>query len=385
MRTMMLWAAAASMALAQAPAPGDGGKAAPKKSVLEAALEEALRSNPDIRIAEAQLVLAQAALSKARHDVAAKVVQAEGAVALAKASLKGAEMRLRAVADALRRADAPTRRDDFDAAETAVVKARAELDVAEAMLKFLQGKGGGKDAAGSAEGKRGSGRLEGTVHLWDARTGRVVETYLDRFADPSRAKPAEVAPSMAERLRKVVEKKVAISFSDTKLVEVLAFLAKAADLHIKPPAGAKDLVVTTGDVGEVSLGAAFQLLEDTVPGHRFIVREYGLLFVAEDKIPPGAATLMAFWKGGERKADAPKKAGEGIRGKVSKVDDKLMRIDIGADSGLKKGDTLEVFRTTGPKPAFLGQARVVEVTGKEAVAQMFGDLNGNPAPGDLVG
>jgi hypothetical protein len=51
------------------------------------------------------------------------------------------------------------------------------------------------------------------------------------------------------------------------------------------------------NVNNISLGAAFQLLED-VAGVRFAVRDYGILVT--DKLPPGVMPLHDFWKGGDK-------------------------------------------------------------------------------------
>jgi predicted RNase H-like nuclease (RuvC/YqgF family) len=46
-------------------------------------------------------------------------------------------------------------------------------------------------------------------------------------------------------------------------------------------------------------------------------------------------------------------------------------ISIGSTAGLKKGDTLEVYRLK-PKPLYLGQIMITEVTANEAVARQVG-------------
>jgi hypothetical protein len=61
-----------------------------------------------------------------------------------------------------------------------------------------------------------------------------------------------------------------------------------------------------------------------------------------------------------------------LKGKVEKIDarDGLVEISIGADQGLKKNNTLEVYRLS-PKAEYLGMLRVVEVSQHKAVGRMI--------------
>jgi hypothetical protein len=60
-----------------------------------------------------------------------------------------------------------------------------------------------------------------------------------------------------------------------------------------------------------------------------------------------------------------------IEGKVTDVSDGLLKLNIGSDAGLVKGQVLDVFRLE-PKPLYLGKVKVVSVEPKEAVAQLIG-------------
>ena len=72
-----------------------------------------------------------------------------------------------------------------------------------------------------------------------------------------------------------------------------------------------------------------------------------------------------------------------IEGKISKVaaDGELVQITVGTDSGLMKGQTLHVFRTT-PKPEYLGQIRLTSVGSDSAVG--VGKTSIPMQPGDIV-
>ena len=45
------------------------------------------------------------------------------------------------------------------------------------------------------------------------------------------------------------------------------------------------------------IGAVLEYVEDTLPGYRAVVRDYGIVIVRKDDIPPGALLLRDFWKG----------------------------------------------------------------------------------------
>jgi hypothetical protein len=81
---------------------------------------------------------------------------------------------------------------------------------------------------------------------------------------------------------------------------------------------------------------------------------------------------------------APEPAATGrerVEGRVRKVDGRLMALSVGADAGLNKGDTLEVYRPDKP-PKYLGRVRVIEVRPKESVAQAVGKMADEVKEGD---
>ena len=68
----------------------------------------------------------------------------------------------------------------------------------------------------------------------------------------------------------------------------------------------------TAALTDVPLGAVLQLLQDVLPGHRVLVREYGLFIVPQEKMPPGAASLGEFWRQAGA-SDAPAKSTKGTK------------------------------------------------------------------------
>jgi hypothetical protein len=65
---------------------------------------------------------------------------------------------------------------------------------------------------------------------------------------------------------------------------------------------------------------------------------------------------------------------ESVEGTVKRVDRDLITISVGRDSGLAKGNTLQVFRL-GSSPRYIGKIILVEVENKQAVGQVQGKLS----------
>jgi hypothetical protein len=113
------------------PAPGK----APGKTSLESLLEESLRYNADIRVAEARLLEAQAQLSKVRLEVTQKVVMAEAALRQAEQTLQTASKRYEQLKAQLEQG--LNSEVNFAEAKQAVEQARAAREMAQAMLDTL--------------------------------------------------------------------------------------------------------------------------------------------------------------------------------------------------------------------------------------------------------
>ena len=72
---------------------------------------------------------------------------------------------------------------------------------------------------------------------------------------------------------------------------------------------------------------------------------------------------------------------ENVEGLVSKAEGNLIKISIGSDSGIAKGQKLVLFRL-GPTAKYLGNIKIVEVTPNEAVGQAMGKFTGQVQVGD---
>lgn len=92
--------------------------------------------------------------------------------------------------------------------------------------------------------------------------------------------------------------------------------------------------------------------------------------------------------GPARAADEPNPPKPIVNGKIEKIGlDDLVQISLGADHGLDKNHTLEVYRLK-PEPKYLGKVRIVEAYFRTSVGRLIpiGDAANRPAlkVGDLV-
>jgi hypothetical protein len=77
---------------------------------------------------------------------------------------------------------------------------------------------------------------------------------------------------------------------------------------------------------------------------------------------------------------------EDVKGIIKQVDPTsgLVTIQLGSDAGLKKGNTLEVYRLK-PKPTYRGTLRILEVRPDEAIGKPVGRLSSPIEEGDEAG
>jgi hypothetical protein len=285
-----------------------------KPSQLEELIAQALRDNPDLRVADAKLREADAELNRVRLQVIQKVVAhqhtietLDSAVKTAEASYRMAEAKLKqADADYKRlmsidagiaqadldagRANLETAKANLDTAKAALQAAKADLAKAQAELPYLLGK--------SAKG----GKLSSTeIGLQSLAQQQVIVQELDtlvlREAALNALGTASAKPqgSVADRLRKALDTPTTLrAAAGMPLDEVLDVLQKAADVPIVNTLRQNQVTLQTDfDLQKVPLGAAFQCVED-VAGVQFGVRDYGI--VVSRTLPSGVTRLHDFWK-----------------------------------------------------------------------------------------
>ncbi|HEY7311021.1 MAG TPA: hypothetical protein VH643_16775 [Gemmataceae bacterium] len=374
-------------------------KPAPVKSKLEEMLAEALKNNPDIRVAAANVTLAEAELNRTRLQVTQKVIALHAALASQQAEVAYRQSQYERIKKLEESKSVSS--EIVQEAQQKLTLAKAKLAEVEAQLPALLGK-----VARSAETDRGAAELArwANSRLIDDRVLSELErrrAWLDLLGTyPPAAALVKVQGSQADKIRKALNSPISVNFTSAPLQQIVDDLASMSGLHIKlmtPDASRGSSVPPiTMRVDKLSLRSVLQLLEDSLPDHRIVVREYGLLIAQTHRIPPGAMTIEDFLRESQP-ADAPRgretkprnPPAENVEGLVKRVEESsgLMTIGIGSDAGLAKGHTLELFRLDAETPSkskYLGTVRILEVKAKEAVAQPVGRLASPPKAGDRV-
>src|SRR5262249_14335952 len=178
-------------------------------------------------------------------------------------------------------------KEELDAMEAAWQKAKADLAVLEAQMRYLVGQPGKRTSK-----ERGS---DGVL-LWDlADDGwdRYVPDAALRIPDTGVRIP-KIEPKLGEKLRTIMAKPVSGSFTDTPahdIVDWLADHAKGVNVHLNTTI--KEDAASVKFNSPIPLSAAFQWLEDRF-GWRCVIRDYGIVIIERDRIPPGALLLQDF-------------------------------------------------------------------------------------------
>jgi hypothetical protein len=293
-------------------------KEAPAKSKLEQMLELALKNNPDLRVAEAKAREADAEVARTRLAVSQKVVLLYNNIEAARANVELADKqfeRLRRMATRGLGVDQGT----VDEAEGKLRQAKADLAKLEAELPYLLGqpnakvRGDGKDwELWLGKGEPGEDRraaVESALRYLQRTTGRDDSaTALALLAIRDAGVPAVSAP-MSEKLRAALDKRTDFNpVEQWTPKDALEWVADRCGLPIvdRDPAlrfAESDLQVSLKDV---PIGGVLQWMEDCFPKHCFVVRDYGLVFMPRDKVPPGALLLHDFWKAKDKETTKPK-------------------------------------------------------------------------------
>jgi hypothetical protein len=370
-----------------------GKKAAPAKSKLEEMLDEALKNNPDIRVAAAKLAEADAELNRTRLQVMQKVVTLYHTIETQKTTVARWESEAKKINEQIKRGIV----DHSVLAETEqqLALAKGKLEELEAQLPALLGK--------SVRAQTDTGALA-TLALRRVAEGSSVrlDDLVISVAGPSKLitlaeweKRFRATGPMSERLRKALQTPVKVNYSNIPLKEAVKDLMKKApglSIHCAPR--------TDFSIGSLSfeeplpVSAVLQALEDDF-NFRFIIRDYGILVPDPQSPPPGALTLQEFLR--QKPADEPRRPSSGgknppvesVEGVIKSIDKGgLLLISIGSDAGLAKGQTLELFWMPHKPPIndarSFGTVRIVEVETHQAVAQPVGGLSRKPQQGDRI-
>ena len=295
--------------------------AKPAPNSLEAVVAAALKHNPDILHAEAKVNEASAGLNKARLHVMQTVVTAHGALEAAKATLQITEVIMERTKTLGR--TAVISQEEVQKAEYDVQRAKAEVATLDAQLALLLGKAPGQGALTRVtllgEFNRVHGREvlalapDGT-HLYTQNADNTVRLWGSRLiANADTIKPA--AGSMDEKIRAALNKTIKIETWKEPLPvgDVIEYLRKKTGTEVpfrilseNPQArgGPRTVDLMTG---ELPLSAWLAVIEDSVPGLVFVVREYGVLVTYRDRMPDTGLRVREFLQRTEPKKDEAKK------------------------------------------------------------------------------
>lgn len=315
--------AGVGLATAQPPAKSDPkpAPAKPDPNSLEAAVAAALKNNPDIKHAEAKVNEANAGLNKARLQVMQSVVTAHSTLEAGKQTLRLTEMQLQHINELSQKAGIS--KFEVQKAEADMRRAKAEVAAAEAQLALLLGntpgqrdgrvtwlneltRAAGRDIASVAFSPDGSQlwtlQSDGAVRLWDPKTGQALSTP----ATP----PA--AGSMDARIRDALTKTVKIEITDAKksCVQTINDLKQKAAADVPFRIVIEPVIRETSIdlmAGELPLSSWLSVIEDSIPGLVFVVREYGILVTSKDRMPDGGLRIREFLRQTEPKKDEAKK------------------------------------------------------------------------------
>jgi hypothetical protein len=390
---------AASVALAQQQPAGDsklqptaGKETEParkdREPTLEDLLAQALKDNPDIRVAEAKLHEADAELDRTRLQVMQKIVTLHADLQRARAKVASAESQFKrcqqlherkAIDEAV-----------LDEAQNSLAAAKADLASLETQLPALLGKPPRKAEAETARQDYEAAVSAGLRYLSRTQTDQQMTAL--GLLGLAAAQQAALVP-VAEKVRKALDTPITVDFKDVPFAEVLENLQDHACIAIRDQLTRHytdgNPKVTLKFTQPLPLRAVLQALQDEIddvkrPGLRFVVREYGLLAVPGDYVPPGAVLVDRLGEGQPAHASDKNPPAENVEGQVTKVDAKtgLVTLSVGSDAGLATGHTLEVFRLNPAK--YLGTVRVLEAKPREAVAQPVGRLLAPVQQGDKV-
>jgi hypothetical protein len=267
----------------------DGAKQSAASS-LEDMLAKALKQNPDILVAEAKLRTAEAELNRVRQQVLAKIVDLNAEIVSSKYISKEADTRLTRLKELRSKGGNLVSDEDLGTAQMVADKYKFELSRKEAEMSLLIGK---KVALGdkvqplaiSPDGQWLLAEIDGSFRMKNLAT--------DKWVDP---KALDLKKSTADKMRAALETQVKVNYNRVPLEEVLEYLqslVKGVNLYLAGREFKRDSPVTAKLTEPVSLLAALQLLEDTT-GLRFIVREYGIVAVDRNNLPPGALSVSDF-------------------------------------------------------------------------------------------
>lgn len=260
-------------------------KATQKRSNLEEMLAEALKNNPDIRVAVAKLAEAEAELNRTRVQVTQQVAMLHHAILSQKATVDHEQKRYERMKTLSKQGSI-----DLTLLDEGLLKltaAKAKLAELEAQVPGLLGK---------------SPQSEYTLTIQEAKLLRQeairssIQTRTTLIEEAEGKMAPKVAGPMAEKIRKALSRTISVTFKDQPIAVIADYLSSDSGLLIKlreePGVPVREKLTVRGE--NLPFGAVLQLLEDSLPFYTIVVRDYGLLITHQQRIPPGAISVQEF-------------------------------------------------------------------------------------------
>jgi Protein of unknown function (DUF1549) len=320
----------------------DKKEQAKKTDTLEQLIAEALKNNPDIRVAETKVFAADAEAARTRLKLVSEITSLHADIEAAQAGVNEGKERLNRAKELYRQK--VISKEDLAAAELTYVKQRAELASLQAKLPYLLGR---PNAKGSADNRRSTlldmaagartdeeflrrmmldidGRLPTPEEMkkflatpekdrrekWiDQRLSANREFILNHrnaVAEYNRALAAAFHRAdvpetpLTEKLRKALDADTQLDEDTVAPTDALGFVREKAlpgvNLVVRAKLNDKPIAIRLRE--PVPVGAMLQFLEEEL-AVVFILRDYGIVVVSVgEQLPPGAIRVVDFWKHG---------------------------------------------------------------------------------------
>ena len=242
----------------------------PALASIEEMVGQALKSNPDIRLAENKLRDDEADLARTRLRVMQRIIALHHALQAQRAEVDRDRAKVKRVGNLVR--SNALQRSALEEAQQDLNRARSRYQELLAELPYLLG----KSAQGLAE-----------------------EAVRTEIQIGKRSRAEVIRGPMATRIRKALDRPIKVDYKEVTLKGLLRDLtSSAAGLPLQVNLALADLdeVKFGMRLGEVPLGSALLALQDTFPGLRVVARNYGILITWEHQVPFGAVRLFDFWK-----------------------------------------------------------------------------------------
>lgn len=294
--------AAVGVLSGQPPAAPKSDEKPSAKDSLEQLLVEALKNSPEIQLAEAKLREAEALLRQTRLSIMQKVIEQQSAIETQKSKATLGEANLLRITKLFEKGMVSS--EELAKVKADVEAVKVAMKQAELTLNGLTGKLNVGGAAGPAmvgvpgPGMPGMGMPGGLSFGGPMGGGALgVGGGGGGLGVVGEAQPRPPRGPMAEKVRAALNKKVKIEKPILLTLKELPRWLRdnGADVPFQTQLRSKDdEKVSITLIGEITLGAAFQMLEDVAPGLQFFVREYGILITMEGGA--NAMPLLDFWR-----------------------------------------------------------------------------------------